>query len=138
MNATFNKKQFYKELGHLLYAVCMADGKIKDDEAKAMREFVLKELATFEPGSDSSGMNQAFYTSFEFEEYARHHVPVTEARTSFMEFLDRNILLIEPELIDKTVQAIERVAASYRKVNRQEREMIDSIKAEIREMADLF
>lgn len=138
MDTAFNVKQFYKELGRLLYAVCMADEKIQPAEVKALQEFVSKELAMAEHSSDSSGMNKAFYTSFEFEEYAKQHISVDEAKASFLKFLDANILAITPGLIDMSVEAIEKVAASFRKVNKKEREMINSIKAEIREIADLF
>ena len=44
-----------------------SDGKIQPKEIKVLHEFVLKELALFEPTIDSSGMNQAFYADFEFD-----------------------------------------------------------------------
>ena len=138
MNKTLNPKQFYKELGRLLYAVAMADKKIHPKEVTALKEFVLHQLASVESTSDSSGMNQAFYTSFEFGAYAGQHVNIEEARSSFMKYLDEHILQINPELIDKAIEAIEKVASAFRKVNKEEKEMIASIKKEIMEIADLF
>ena len=130
MKNTLNIKQFYKELGRLLYVVAMAD--------KALREFVSSELALSEPSSDSSGMNQAFYADFEFDEYSNKNISIKEAHDSFMKFLDANIMEIDPVLINKSVQAIEKIAGSFRKVNKKERIMIDKIKAEINEIAELF
>ena len=138
MRTKLNVKQFYKELGRLLYAVAMADKKIQKKEVKALHEFVSRELALSEPTSDSSGMNQAFYTDFEFEQYASQNISIKEAHDSFMKFLDTNVMEIGPELIDKSVEAIEKIAGSFRKINKKERIMIDKIKGEIKEIAELF
>ncbi len=133
-----NVKQFYKELGHLLYAVAIVDGKIQNKEVKALREFVSKELALSEPTSDSSGMNQAFYVDFEFKDYVNQKVSIQSAHDAFMKFLEAHITEIEPVLIEKAIEAIEKVASSFRKVNKQEREIVNKIKSEIAQTADLF
>lgn len=138
MKHSLNIKQFYKELGRLLYAVAMADKKIQPKEVQALREFVSRELASSELTSDSSGMNQAFYTSFEFDDYARQHISIKKALNSFIKFLDANIMEIDPVLIDKSIQAIEKVASSFRRINEQERIMIDSIKKQIKEIAEIY
>jgi hypothetical protein len=135
---TSNVKQFYKELGRLLYGVALSDKKIQHKEVNALQEFVSKELALSERESDSSGMNKAFYASFEFEAYADKHISVQEAHDSFIKFLDANIMEIKPELIEKAIEAIEKVATSFRKVNKQERAIINMIKTEIREIAEVF
>lgn len=131
-------KQFYKELGHLLYAVAMADKKIQKKEVKALHEFVSKDLALFETSSDSSGMNKAYYVDFEFEDYANKNISIEEAHDSFMKFLDANLMEIDSELIEKSVIAVERVGKAFRKLNKVEKQMIDKIKSEIKEMVELF
>lgn len=131
-------KQFYKELGKLLYAVAMSDKKIQKKEVKALYDFVSKDLALSEPSSDSSGMNKAYYTTFEFEEYANNHVSIQQAHDSFMNFLDSHVTEIAPELIDRSIQAIEKVASSFRQVNKSERAIVDKIKSEIKGMIELF
>ena len=133
-----NIKQFYKELGKLLYAVAKSDGKIQPKEIKVLHEFVLKELALFEPTIDSSGMNQAFYADFEFEKYFQLNISIDEAHSSFIKFLEENIDHIDPVLITKTIQAIEKVAKSFRSINKKEQAMINKIKTEITQVADLF
>ncbi len=135
---TLNIKEFYKELGKLLYAVAMADKKIQKSELKALQEFVLKDLAFLEPTSDSSGMNQAFYTNFEFEECMNKQISVQEAYDSFITFLDNNFMEIDPVLIKKSIQAIEKIAVSFRKINKKERILIDKFKEEIKEMVEIF
>ena len=133
-----NIKQFYKELGKLLYAVAMSDGKIRKKEIKTLHEFVSNELALSEPTSDSSGMNQAFYVDFEFDKYAEENISIEEAHNSFIKFLEANIATLEPALIERSIELLEKVAGSFRKINKKERAMIDKIKSEISQAADFF
>lgn len=126
-----NYKQFYKEFGHLLYAIASSDGKVHKKEVNALREFVLKELAPFEPTSDSSGMNQAFYTQFEFEDLADKHISASEVFMSFMQYLKNNAPLINKQLKSSIIKAVEKVAHAYKKTNKMEQEMVDKLKEEI-------
>jgi uncharacterized tellurite resistance protein B-like protein len=130
-NIELNYKQFYKELGHLLYAVAYSDGKVRKKEVDALREFVLKELAPFEPSVDSSGMNQAFYTQFEFEDIVNKNEPATVVFLSFVKYLKKNAAQMDDHLKTAIVEAVENVAQAYKKTNKLEKEMIDKLKAEI-------
>lgn len=133
-----NKKQFYKELGRLLYAVAMVDGKVKKKEIDALHDFVSRELAPFENESDSSGMNEAFYTDFEFDEYLDHHVTIESAHDSFVKYLQEHVTDIDPVLVDKSLKAIDKIATAFREMNAKEKAMIHKIKTEIKEISDLF
>ena len=130
-NSELNYKQFYKELGHLLYAVAYSDGKVRKKEVDALREFVLKELAPFEPSTDSSGMNQAFYAQFEFDDIANKNEEAIIVFSSFMNYLQKNTSNINEHLKSAIIQAVEKVAQAYKKTNKLEQEMIDKLKAEI-------
>jgi hypothetical protein len=138
MKTSFDVKQFYKELGRLLYAVAIVDGRIQGEEVKALHKFVSHELALSEASSDSSGMNLAFYVDFEFEDYASQKISLQAAYDSFINFLDANIMNIDPVLVKKSVQAIEKVAAAFENTNMQESALIDKIKKDINEKYDLF
>lgn len=129
--AGLNYKQFYKQLGHLLYVVAYSDGEIRKKEVDALREFVLKELAPSEHSSDSSGMNKAFYTQFEFDDIAKSQIPTSEVYASFVEFLNKNASHINSHLKTSIVKAVETVANAYKKTNKKEQEMIDKIMEEI-------
>lgn len=130
-NSELNYKQFYKELGHLLYAVAYSDGKVRKKEVDALREFVLKELAPFETSTDSSGMNQAFYTQFEFDDIANKNEEAIIVFSSFMNYVQKNTSNINEHLKSAIIQAVEKVAQAYKKTNKLEQEMIDKLKAEI-------
>lgn len=129
--AGLNYKQFYKELGHLLYVVAYSDGEIRKKEVDALREFVLKELAPLEHSSDSSGMNKAFYTQFEFDDIARNQAPANEVYSSFVRYLNENAYYIDSQLKTSIIKAVETVANAYKKTNKKEQEMIDKIMEEI-------
>ena len=133
---TLNFKQFYKELGKLLYAVAAMDNKIQKEEVDALHKFVSKELALSEVDSDSSGMNIAFYTDFEFDDYANQHVSMKDAYTSFIKFIQENRERIDPLLIDKSINAVENISSSLRKATPEEKKIIDKIKREIRQAID--
>ncbi len=126
-----NYKQFYKELGQLLYVVAYSDGEIRKKEVDALREFVLKELAPSEHSSDSSGMNKAFYTQFEFDDIAKNQIPTSEVYKSYVKYLNENSHHINNELKIAIIKAVEAVANAYKKTNKKEQEMIDKIMEEI-------
>ncbi|MCA6437164.1 MAG: hypothetical protein IM600_13075 [Bacteroidetes bacterium] len=130
-NSEMNYKQFYKELGHLLYAVAYSDGKVRKKEVNALREFVLKELAPFEPSKDSSGMNQAFYTQFEFDDIVNKNEEATVVFSSFMDYLQKNISSINEHLKSSMIEAVEKVAQAYKRTNKLEQGMINNLKQEI-------
>jgi hypothetical protein len=132
-DGNLNRKQFYRELGQLLYAVAVSDETIRKQERRAMQDLVLKELAHAEHSYDSSGMNKAFYTSFEFDELERNHVSAAAACNSFIGFYRANSARISESMRNAALKAIESVASAYRKVNRQEREILETIRREFRD-----
>jgi len=83
-------------------------------------------------------MNQAFYTGFEFEKCAEDQMKVEEAGKSFLAFIDDHLMHLDPGMIEKSLDAIEEVAAAYKKVNRKENAFIEKIKAALSQILDIF
>lgn len=133
-----HKKQFYKELGRLLYGIAACDGAISQQEVDALNEMVSKIFASTENSYDSSGMNQAFYTGFEFEKCAEEQMKVEEAGRSFLAFIDNHLMHLEPWMIEKSIEAVEKVAAAYQNVNREESAFIEKTKAALGQILDVF
>ena len=127
-----NIKQYYKELGKLVYAVAAADGSIQTEERDKLHQFVLKELAENERTNDSSGMNQAFYVDFEFDMAAEKHLGVNEVIKSYARFLHTNYEPSDWALMANSVKLLEVVALAYSK--QKEKEIISMIKGEINEI----
>ena len=128
---TLNLKLFYKELGRLLYAVAYADGKIRKQEVDALREFVIQELLPSEYSVDSSGMNQVFYTQFEFDEFAENCMPAQVVFMNYITYLKANATHLTEKHKTSILHAVEKVADAYKHTNKKEEELIAVLKTEI-------
>ena len=128
-----NVKQYYKELGKMVYAVAAADGAIQEEEREKLHEFVLKELAYNEQSSDSSGMNKAFYVDFEFDATEEKHPPINDVIKSYVRFVHANYEPKDDELIKNSVKLLESVAVAYSK--KKEKEIIDSVRHELKDVS---
>ncbi len=121
-----NVKQYYKELGKLLYAIAMADGAVQAEEMDELHSFVMKELAHNERTYDSSGMNQAFYVDFEFDDNVKQHKPLNGAVAEFKKFIEENSEKGDEELIDRSLRLMEAVAFAYSKT--REKIILEQVK----------
>ena len=108
-----NVKQYYKELGKLVYAVAIADGIVQAEERTKLHQFVLKELASKEKTYDSSGMNQAFYVDFEFDESEKNRLNLNGTLLKFSEFIRENFEQQDKELLQSSIALLEAVANAY-------------------------
>lgn len=121
-----NVKQYYKELGKLVYAVAIADGVVQHEEREKLHQFVLKALANNEHSYDSSGMNQAFYVDFEFEESERNNINLNGSIASFSKFIQENYEPNDKQLVERSVKLLEVVATAYSK--NKEKNIIEAFK----------
>jgi hypothetical protein len=121
-----NIKQYYKELGKLLYGIAIADGAVQPEEADKLHQFVMKELAHNERTYDSSGMNQAFYVDFEFDEQVQKHQPFNGTVKNFRDFIEQNLEAADAGLIDRSIRLMEAVAFAYSK--KKEKQILEQIK----------
>jgi hypothetical protein len=122
-------KQYYKELGKLVYAVAVADGSIQDEEIRTLHQFVMKELASYEPKNDSSGMNYAFYTDFEFQATTEQKPNVEDCISSYTRFVENHFEKGDEALIRRSMKLLEAVAKAYFKQN--EKQIISSVKVKL-------
>ncbi len=128
-----NVKQYYKELGKLVYAVAAADGAIQPEERDKLHQFVLKELAEKESTSDSSGMNQAFYVDFEFDATEEKHPATNDVIKGYTRFVHANHEPNDTALLNNSVKLLESVALAYSKKN--EKDIIETVKHEMNEIS---
>jgi DNA-directed RNA polymerase sigma subunit (sigma70/sigma32) len=121
-----NIKQYYKELGKLVYAIALADGIIQEEERHELHHFVLTQLAHYEKTYDSSGMNKAFYVDFEFEEAIKRHMISDDAIKSYTKFMESHFEDGDQKLIERSMKLLESVANAYTK--RAEKNILNTIK----------
>src|SRR5688572_30275554 len=129
-----NIKQYYKELGKLVYAVAVADGVIQEEERHKLHQFVAKELAYREATTDSSGMNQAFYVDFEFDRAESEHMQLNGSIRSFTKFVQANREPNDTELIQNSITLLESVALAYSR--EKEKSIIESVRHGINEISE--
>ncbi|MCF8298130.1 MAG: hypothetical protein K9J13_11335 [Saprospiraceae bacterium] len=122
-----NYKQFYVNLGKLVYAIAMADGSVQQEEIEKFREDLNELLIPLQEGVDEFGMDSAFYTEFEFEKLLDKKVSMKEAFDSFMIFIDENKSDFTIELKAICIKIVENVANAYQGVVKEERELINAL-----------
>jgi len=127
-----NLKQYYKELGKMVYAVAIADGVISPAEKETLHNRVLKILAGGETSEDSSGMNKAFYVDFEFDENEEKHADPEQGFRSYVKFIHANFEPGDETLLRNSLDVIEKVALAYSR--EKEKELVKELKSEITEI----
>ena len=83
-------KDFYSELGKLLYAVADIDGVITQSEKKVLHEIVRKELVPAEKHKDEFGTDAAYYAEIEFEYLDEEIGDADAAFNSFIDFVEEH------------------------------------------------
>lgn len=126
-----NLKQYYKELGKLVYAVAIADGIIQPEELEKLNTTVMKQLVMNEPSSDSSGMNQAFYVDFEFEKSIDEKVDIDVAVKTFNQFIKNNQEAGDDALIKRSLKLLKNVSNAY--TDKKEKQIIARVEKELSE-----
>ncbi len=126
-----NIKQFYKELGKLVYALAIADGAVQEEEKLQLHSFVAKELATYETEYDTSGMNKAFYVDFEFEKSLEEHLDSTKAIISYRKFIERNFEKGDEQLLVRALSLLDKVNEAYTK--QKEKNILQIVREQLNE-----
>ncbi len=120
------RKEFYVQLGKLLYSVAMADGQVQDEEIQALYKMVINDL------SDETLFNQqevnVFHTEFEFEDLMDRKVSRQEALESFLKYFDENHNTYTPEMRKVTIYAMEQIAKSFDGIIPEELAIIEDLK----------
>jgi tellurite resistance protein len=124
-------REFYTELGKLLYAVAKADGEVQDEELHKIYQMVVKDL------SDASLFDRenevdAYYTEFEFEALIDQNTEMTVALQSFLEFFDENEDSFTDDMKAISLRAMEHVAEAFDGIVPEEQALIDELSAKFK------
>ncbi len=123
-------KEFYTELGKLLYAVAKADGEVQDEELHKIYQMVVNDLSDemlFERGDEVD----AYYTEFEFEALIDRNTEMDVAMNSFIDFYNKNKGEFTDKMIETTLKAMIAVADAYDGIVPEEQELIDELKEKL-------
>ncbi|OIP01553.1 MAG: hypothetical protein AUJ98_03860 [Bacteroidetes bacterium CG2_30_33_31] len=120
-------KEYYTELGKLLYAVAKADGEVQDEELYQIYKIVVEEISDdnlFERGEEVD----SYYTEFEFEALIDKNTDMHEAFNSFLLFYGENEKDFTKKMKLTTLKAMEAVANAYEGIVPEEQLLIDNLK----------
>lgn len=124
-------REFYKELGNLLYAIAKADGKISKKEFEELKLLVRKELAAFNGTIDEFGSDLAFFTEFEFEFEDERVESPADAYLSFITFVKANEERVDGKLRHLALRMAEKIAEAFKGKNKSELMMIKNLKKDL-------
>jgi len=120
-------KDFYTELGKLLYAIAKADGKVGHKEFESMKLIVKRELVPLESHNDEFGTDLAYYTEMEFDYLEENFGDAQSAFDSFIDFVDLHHSAISPDLSTLVKNISTRIANSEFGINKKEKAYLDKL-----------
>lgn len=124
-------KDFYSELGKLLYAVADIDHVITQKEKKALYDIVKNELVPSERHTDQFNTDVAFYTEMEFD-FLDESIGDTEAAfNSFIDFVEDHHTAFDERMKKISLHVAKELAQAYHGTNKKEKVLIDKLKEKL-------
>ena len=120
-------RQFYSELGKLLYAIADIDGVISKKERETLKQLVKKELAPEEGHKDEFGIDVAYYTEIEFDFLDEMIIEPQVAFDSFINFIEDHKTAIDKRMIEATRRVATKLAESYYHTSKREKELLNKL-----------
>ena len=117
-------KQFYTEVGKLLYALAGVDGTVSEEEVKLLHELVHKELVPVEKNKDEYGTDAAYYVDFELELMGETHPKPERAFESFISFVEEHKTAIDERMILATRKVATKLTDANHQRNEKEKELL--------------
>jgi uncharacterized tellurite resistance protein B-like protein len=130
-------KDFYSEVGKLLYAVADIDGVITQTEKKALQDIVKKELIPADKHSDSFGTESAFYSEIEFDFLDDQIADAEAAFESFIDFVEEHHTAFDQKLRKICIHIANELASAYHGTNKKEKALIEKLKKSLTEIKSI-
>lgn len=126
-------KNFYIELGNLLYAIAKSDGLVREKEWKLVHEKVVNDLVPNEPHTDEYGMDAAYYVEMQFESLHEDDADANDAFTSFIQYVNEHHTALDGRLRKAIVDISQAVADAFKGTNSHEEQMLMKLKHKLSE-----
>ncbi|HWB62726.1 MAG TPA: hypothetical protein VG603_04375 [Chitinophagales bacterium] len=127
-------RQYYSELGKLLYALAHADGKIGEKEKAALKELVRTELVPKEKHNDTFGTDAAYYAEIEFDILEDSEPDVDAAFDSFLFFIENHHTAVTTEMRQATIRVTDKMAHQYKNTGKKEASLLATLKKKLQEL----
>lgn len=129
-----NDKEFYINLGKLLYAIAKADGAVQEEEVTRFYQVLKDDILPFEQRTDEFGTDIGFYTEFEFEALLDKKLGVNKAYEEFMEFVRENASAFKKKHMEICILAVSKIAEAFQGIEKSERFFIDKLKKDFQKL----
>ena len=106
-------KNFYSEVGKLLYALAKADGQISAEEINEIHQLVLKDLVPLEDSSDEFGTDSAYYVEMEFDFLNENSYDRDVAFDSFISYVEDHYTAFDERLKTAIMDVAETLINSF-------------------------
>lgn len=124
-------KEFYSELGKLLYAVADIDHVITQKEKKALLKIVRKDLVPAEAHTDTFGTDVAYYAEMEFDILDDQIADSESAFNSFTDFIEDHHTAIDERMKKTGLRVTREIARAYHGTNKKEKELIRKLREKL-------
>jgi hypothetical protein len=124
-------KDFYAELGKLLYAVADTDGVITQKEKKALQDIVKNELVPAERHMDAVGTDAAYYTEIEFDFLDEEIADAETAFNSFIDFVEEHHTAFDERMKKISLHVVKELANAYHGTNKKEKKLINELRKKL-------
>lgn len=121
-------QEFFIEMGRLLYATAMMDGKVQKDEVNKVKQIVNDQLTEMVESYDAFGTSNAFYLEFEFERLNDIEARIRDAFDSFISYANENKADFTPEIKKLVMVSCEKVANAFNGIEDNERVLLNKLR----------
>lgn len=135
----FNKKimkykDFYSELGKLLYAVADIDSVITQKEKKTLYNIVKNELVPAEMHTDEYNTDLAYYTEMEFDFLDEEISDAEAAFNSFIDFVEDHHTAFDERMKKTSLHVAKELAKAYHGTNKKEKDLIKRLNEKLKKI----
>jgi hypothetical protein len=121
-------KNFYSEVGKLLYALAKADGSITPEEIKAIHKMVLEDMVPLESSTDEFGTDSAFYIEMEFDYLNEKLHDPDDAFSSFIDYVEDHYTAFDDTLKQAVFNVANTLTQSFHETNIKDHYMMEKLK----------
>jgi len=126
-------KDFYVQLGRLLYSIAISDGEIHESEIEKFHSILRNELLPLEDSEDPYGTDNAYYTEFELERLIDNNADKNEAFTSFIMFMEEHSSAFDEKIQNLCMQTARKIAQAHAGVDAAESKMLLELNRKIQD-----
>ncbi len=121
-------RQFYIELGKLLYSISKSDGIVQDKEKDVIDRIIHKALEKHTIVFNANVQEkEIILTKLSFNTSERNDLTVSEAYQSFITFMKKNGRHVDEKQKEFAKELIQKVAAASRGISKQESGSIEEL-----------